>query len=82
MNDLTAWIMVRARDMYGDKQLFNAANFSHAWKEITGLKSGLDGRAVAAMLHGRTDVEAMPGGSYYKVRKAGQGAAERGQEAA
>lgn len=67
MNDLVSWVMVRAEDKFGGNDgTFNAAGFSTAWKEITGLSSGLDGRAVRAMLHGRQDVQQLSGGSHFK----------------
>ena len=55
--DLINYVCQRAAFKFGGSDgLFNAANFSAAWKEITGLQSGLDGLAVRAMLHGRPDV--------------------------
>jgi hypothetical protein len=68
MTDLIAWIMVRACDRFGGQRdgMFNAACFSGAWREITGLQSGLDGRAVRAMLHGRQDVEQLSGGAHFR----------------
>jgi hypothetical protein len=71
MSDLISWMMVRAADKFGGNDgTFNAAGFSSAWKEITGLQSGLDGRAVRAMLHGRPDVDALAGGAHFKRREA------------
>ena len=67
--DLISWVMVRAVDKFGGRSdgTFNGACFSAAWNEITGLSGGLDGRAVAAMLHGRNDVETLSGGSHYRL---------------
>ena len=70
MSDLIHWVMIRAHRRYGGTSdgMFNAANFSHAWQDVTGLKSGLDGEAVAAMLHGRNDVVRFKGGAHYQIR--------------
>jgi hypothetical protein len=74
MGDLTSWVMVRATDKFGGPRdgMFNAACFSAAWCEITGLRNSLDGRAVAAMLHGRSDVEALSGGAHYRLKDNGK----------
>ena len=64
--DLISWMMVRASDKFGSKDTFNAACFSGAWKEVTGLQTGLDGRAVRAILHGREDVLTLSGGSHFQ----------------
>ena len=66
MSDLVNFICQRAVRRFGDSGdgLFNAACFSSAWRDVTGLKSGLDGYAVAAMLHGRHDVEPLTGAHY------------------
>ena len=65
--DLINYICQRAAVRFGDPHRFNAACFSSAWKEVTGLADSLDGRAVAAMLHGRDDVEPL-GGAHYALR--------------
>jgi hypothetical protein len=71
MSDLVAWVMVRAADKFGGRRdgMFNATCFSAAWQEITGLTRDLDGRVVAAILHGRRDVEQLAGGAHYRQVK-------------
>lgn len=69
MSDLIAWTMRRAAQKFGHPSEFNAACFSVAFKEITGLGSLLDGHAVAAILHGRTDVTPLHGGAHYRLNR-------------
>ena len=67
MKDLVSYVCRRAaRSFGGSDGMFNAANFSGAWREVTGLRSGLDGYAVEAMLHGRADVIRV-GSSHYTI---------------
>lgn len=69
--DLVAYVMQRAAAKFGpgNGRDFNAATFSIAWSEVTGLRGGLDGLAVAAMLHGRRDVQRLPPytGAHYRI---------------
>ena len=46
---------------------FNAAAFSVAFREITGMSEGLDGEYVRAILSGRDDVEELSGGSHFRL---------------
>jgi hypothetical protein len=67
MADLIQYVCRRAARRFGGNDgTFNAACFSGAWKEVTGLRSGLDGLAVEAMLHGRADV-IREGAAHYRV---------------
>jgi hypothetical protein len=66
VSDLVNYICQRAAFRFGGSDgVFNAAVFSTVWSEITGLKNGLDGLAVRAMLHGRPDVES--NGSHFRL---------------
>lgn len=66
--DLIHYVCIRAARRFGGSDgLFNAAGFSWAWKQITGLESGLDGYAVQAILHGRSDVRS-DGHAHYWLR--------------
>ena len=47
-------IAARAAELFGDPAMFNSANFSIAFKEITGRVDGLDGNIVSWMLTGRS----------------------------
>lgn len=54
----------------GDDGVFNAAGFGLAFNGLAGVKGGLDGLVVRAMLTGRSDVTVLKGG-HYQLRKAG-----------
>lgn len=71
MNDLTHLAMERAAGRFGgDDGVFNAAGFGLAFNGLAGVKGGLDGLVVRAMLTGRPDVRVLKGG-HYQLRKAG-----------
>lgn len=75
MSDLIHYVCIRATRRFGDTGdgLFNAAGFSAAWRDVTGLQSGLDGYAVEAILHGREDVTPLHGGAHYRLAPASPG---------
>lgn len=53
----------------GDDGTFNSAGFAHAFAELAGVATHLnlpDGKIVAAILKGRGDVAALPGGAHYR----------------
>lgn len=67
MSDLLNYVCQRAVQKFGGRDgTFNGACFSQAWKDVTGLQSGLDGLAVRAMMHGRMDVERI-GTAHYRL---------------
>jgi hypothetical protein len=57
-DDVIRKVCERAVERFADpkRSVFNLANFSVAWTEITGLKGGIDGTAAEAILSGRSDV--------------------------
>lgn len=69
MNDLVRFACERACEKYGSKDTFNGACFGCAFKELAGLSESLDGKWVRAILCGRSDIEILNGGCYYKIVK-------------
>ena len=68
MNDTVRLAMEQAALHFGGEGTFNACGFSRALVRIAGLSGvQLDGQLVRVILHGRTDVEQMSGGSHYKI---------------
>ena len=70
MNDMIHYMALRAVVRFGtegEKNVFNAACFSQAISDITGVKGETDGRVIQALLTGRQDIEIMSGGSHYKL---------------
>ncbi|MHA2163503.1 MAG: hypothetical protein ACXABF_13865 [Candidatus Thorarchaeota archaeon] len=70
MNDMIHYMALRAIERFGhegEKNVFNAACFSQAMIDVTGVKVVTDGRVVRALLTGRADIEIMSGGSHYKL---------------
>lgn len=60
--------MILAAEAYGaeEKRTFNAAGFSNALRELSGVRQTLDGKMVEAILQGRSDVVSLgPGHSHY-----------------
>ncbi len=74
---MIAWTMRRAcRRFGGTDGTFNAAGFSQAWSDVTGIRGGLGGETVAAMLHGRNDVVVLRGGAHYRLAPTAPGRGE------
>ena len=70
LNDMTRFAMERAVRICGSEDgTFSAACFSTAMSRITGVIHLMDGRTVAALMIGRPDVVALPGGSYYELKR-------------
>lgn len=64
--------MLRAAKKYGGTGgAFNSACFSEALLELAGVKQPLDGKVVAAILLGRSDVEVLSGRAHYRVLPTG-----------
>lgn len=60
--------MLRAAKKYGGTDgAFNSACFSEALLELAGVKQPIDGKVVAAILLGRSDVEVLSGRAHYRV---------------
>ena len=67
--DLIGYVCQRAvRAFGGNDNVFNAACFSNALEKVTGVKRVTDGETVKAILWGRQDIEALPGGAHYKLK--------------
>jgi len=61
-------VMLRASKKYGGTDgAFNSACFSEALLELAGVKQPIDGKVVAAILLGRSDVEVLSGRAHYRV---------------
>lgn len=68
MSDVIHLAARQAARSFGDKNIFNSANFSCALCRIAGLKSkSIDGKLVEAILHGRNDIEQLYGGCHWKI---------------
>ena len=60
--------MLRAAEKYGGTDgTFNSACFSEALLDLAGVKQPIDGKVVAAILLGRSDVEVLSGRAHYRV---------------
>ena len=68
MNDFIGMVIDRAIDRFGGKRdsVFNAAGFSSALREMSGVKQTIDGGMVRAILCGRRDVDVLAGGCHYR----------------
>lgn len=53
-----------AKSFGGNDGMFNGSGFGLAIGRIAGIKGGLDGLIVRAILAGRSDVEVLGGGHY------------------
>ena len=66
MNDMIRLAVDRACEDFGDPELFNAAGFACAIKDLSRTKGVLDGRVVRVLLTGRSDVMPETDGSHYR----------------
>lgn len=68
MNDLVRLAIDRAVRDFGDKGdgLFNAAGFGLRLGQLAGIKGGIDGHVVRAILTGRPDVAPESDGAHYR----------------
>lgn len=68
-NDMIRLAMRRAARRFGGSDgVFNAAGFGLTLAGMAGLRGGVDGDLVAAILCGRSDVEPLRGGAHYRLR--------------
>lgn len=69
MNDVVRLAMYQAAERFGGRDgLFNSANFSLSLCRISDYSGpGLDGKLVAAILSGRSDVVRLSGGAHWKL---------------
>ena len=58
-------------DIYysGTESVFNLACLAEVINTISGIKNSIDGELLRMLLVGRSDVEAMPGGSHYRLKE-------------
>jgi hypothetical protein len=67
-NDMLRFTMEKAAQRFGGGDgTFNAANFSNALRETSGVAQTLDGKMVRALMVGRPDVRVLPG-SHYRLK--------------
>lgn len=72
VNDLVRFAAKLAVARFGEEgdRIFNAAGFSAAFCQISGVKGPIDGRVVDAILVGRGDIEPLAGGAHYRLLEA------------
>lgn len=73
--DLVRLAINEAIVRFGDEGdgVFNAANFSVAFCDMLGIRGTIDGVVVRGILSGRSDVEALRGSHYRRIRGGSNG---------
>ena len=69
MNDAVQLAARHACERFGQRGdgIFNAAGFGLALNRLAGLRGGIDGNLVAAILCGRDDIKVLRGGSHFRL---------------